>query len=84
MNFGLLLNNSFNFNVVVDSHHPCDAKVWISGDGIEDLNRFYEGIVVNLRRFDLGEVVLDVDEVFIGNDRDYDFFTFFKECMACE
>jgi hypothetical protein len=48
------------------------------------LERFFEWIFVDLRRFDLCEVVFDVDEVSVGNDRDSEFLVVFKEGVAKE
>ena len=43
---------------------------------------FFEGIFVNLGRFDLSKVIFDVDEVLVRNYRDHELLIILKESVA--
>jgi len=54
----------------------------ISGNGVMNFQWFFESIAVGLNGLYLGEVVLDVHEVFVADDRNQEFFVVFEERVA--
>jgi hypothetical protein len=54
----------------------------ISWDGVVNFQGSFEGIAVGLYGFDLCEVVLDIDEVFVGDDRQQELFVVGQEGVA--
>ncbi len=47
-----------------------------------NLEWFFEGVFVDLRRLDLSEIVLDINEVFVGNDGNHELLVVFEEGKA--
>ena len=49
-----------------------------------NLKWFFEGIFVDLGRFDLCKVIFDVDEIFVRDYRDHELLIILKEGVAHE
>jgi hypothetical protein len=56
----------------------------ISGDGVVYLQGSFERVSVSLGGFDLGEVVLDVDEVFVADEWQQELLVVLQEGVAEE
>ena len=84
LDLSFFLDDSLDLSIIIDSNNSADAEVRISGDRIMDFKRLLERILINLRRLDLGKVVLDVDKIFVGDDRHQELLIIFKESIAHE
>lgn len=84
LDFLLFLDYSLYFGVVVGGGDPGDAEIGVGGDGVVDLERLLEGVLVDLGGLDLREVVLDVDEVAVRDDRDRELLPVLQEGVAHE
>lgn len=67
LDFLSFFDSTLNLYIIIDSNNPGDTEVWISGYRIVNLKRFFEGILIDLRRLNFHKIILDVDEILVGN-----------------